>query len=169
MLQMLCTCRGAHRSVRWDADVLFPWHVHPGKQQGHRQPSQIAQLAGADVSHMSAEGRIEPSDGTLMCSYHGWRFQGDGKCTTVPQALDSKANTAACSSARSCASTRPTQVSSPHALISSGCAIPSCTSHFSMHYCASDDRDTEVPDGRNESCHFWCPAMLVPEYGLIKT
>jgi len=87
--------------------------------QGNTARAQIAftdvQLAGADVSLMSAEGRIEPSDGTLMCSYHGWRFQGDGKCTTVPQALDSKANTAACSSARSCASTRPTQVSPPHA------------------------------------------------------
>ncbi len=57
-----------------------------------------------------AEGRIEPSDGTLMCSYHGWRFQGDGQCTDIPQALDAKAQAAACSSPRSCASTRPTQV-----------------------------------------------------------
>ncbi len=59
---------------------------------------------------MHAEGRIEPSDGTLMCSYHGWRFQGDGKCTNIPQALDEKSSVAACSSPRSCASTRPTQV-----------------------------------------------------------
>ncbi|CAL8461973.1 g1504 [Coccomyxa elongata] len=44
-----------------------------------------------------SEGRIEPSDGTLMCSYHGWRFTGDGKCTDVPQLLDAKANAAACS------------------------------------------------------------------------
>ncbi|CAL5222833.1 g5257 [Coccomyxa viridis] len=57
-----------------------------------------------------SEGRIEPSDGTLMCSYHGWRFQGDGKCTNIPQALDEKSSVAACSSPRSCASTRPTQV-----------------------------------------------------------
>ncbi len=32
-----------------------------------------------------AEGRIE-SDGTLLCSYHGWRFNGEGKCTSIPQA-----------------------------------------------------------------------------------
>jgi hypothetical protein len=57
-----------------------------------------------------AEGRIEPSDGTLMCSYHGWRFQGDGRCTDIPQALDPKANAAACSSPRSCAVSRPTKV-----------------------------------------------------------
>ena len=45
-----------------------------------------------------------------MCSYHSWRFQGDGQCTDIPQALDDKAKAAACSSPRSCASTRPTQV-----------------------------------------------------------
>ena len=57
-----------------------------------------------------AEGRIEPEDGTLMCSYHGWRFQGNGACTKVPQALDAKANAAACSNSRSCAVSHPTQV-----------------------------------------------------------
>ena len=45
-----------------------------------------------------------------MCSYHGWRFQGDGKCTDIPQALDENAKAAACSSPKSCASARPTQV-----------------------------------------------------------
>lgn len=45
-----------------------------------------------------------------MCSYHGWRFQGDGTCTKVPQALDEKANAAACSNSRSCAVSHPTQV-----------------------------------------------------------
>ena len=62
---------------------------------------------------LRTEGRIEPSDGTLMCSYHGWRFQGDGKCTLVPQALDGKANAAACASSWSWASSRPTQVTCP--------------------------------------------------------
>ena len=59
-----------------------------------------------------AEGRIEPSDGTLMCSYHGWRFDGEGQCTDVPQSLDAKANAAACTTLRSCAVSRPTQVRS---------------------------------------------------------
>ena len=31
-----------------------------------------------------AEGRLE-EDGTLACSYHGWRFGPDGKCTMIPQ------------------------------------------------------------------------------------
>ncbi|EIE23397.1 hypothetical protein COCSUDRAFT_47272 [Coccomyxa subellipsoidea C-169] len=57
-----------------------------------------------------SEGRIEPSDGTLMCSYHGWRFRGDGACTRIPQALDARAEDAACSSGRSCAAVHPTQV-----------------------------------------------------------
>lgn len=65
---------------------------------------------------MHAEGRIEPSDGTLMCSYHGWRFDGEGKCTDIPQSLDPKANAAACSNPRSCAISRPTKV----------CSSPNC-------------------------------------------
>jgi phenylpropionate dioxygenase-like ring-hydroxylating dioxygenase large terminal subunit len=24
-------------------------------------------------------------DGTLLCSYHGWRFDSEGKCTAIPQ------------------------------------------------------------------------------------
>jgi nitrite reductase/ring-hydroxylating ferredoxin subunit len=31
-----------------------------------------------------SEGRVE-DDGTLLCSYHAWRFAGDGKCVAVPQ------------------------------------------------------------------------------------
>jgi len=37
-----------------------------------------------------------------------------------------------------------------------------------MHCCPSDERDTEVPDGRNESCNFCYYAKLVPECGLTK-
>ena len=32
-----------------------------------------------------SEGRVE-KDGTLLCSYHGWRFDGDGRCVAIPQA-----------------------------------------------------------------------------------
>ena len=31
-----------------------------------------------------SEGRVEP-DGTLLCSYHAWRFSGDGSCAGIPQ------------------------------------------------------------------------------------
>jgi phenylpropionate dioxygenase-like ring-hydroxylating dioxygenase large terminal subunit len=35
-----------------------------------------------------SEGRVE-NDGTLLCSYHGWRFAGDtGNCVSVPQVMD---------------------------------------------------------------------------------
>lgn len=33
-----------------------------------------------------SEGRIEEKDGSLMCSYHGWRFDGEGRCVSVPHA-----------------------------------------------------------------------------------
>lgn len=32
-----------------------------------------------------SEGRIE-KDGTLLCAYHAWRFDGSGNCTSIPQA-----------------------------------------------------------------------------------
>ena len=56
-----------------------------------------------------SEGRIH-SDGTLMCSYHGWRFQGDGACVDIPQSLNAKANATACASSRSCAKAHPVKV-----------------------------------------------------------
>lgn len=31
-----------------------------------------------------SEGRVE-DDGTLLCSYHAWRFDGSGACTAIPQ------------------------------------------------------------------------------------
>ena len=56
-----------------------------------------------------SEGRIEPSDGTLMCSYHGWRFAGDGACVAIPQATDARAQAAASASPRSCVVMHPAQ------------------------------------------------------------
>ena len=59
-----------------------------------------------------SQGRIEPSEGTRQCSYHGWRFSGSGRAAASPQAAhDSPAvEETACSSKRSCAATYPTQV-----------------------------------------------------------
>ena len=33
-----------------------------------------------------SEGRIDEKTGNLMCSYHGWQFDGEGTCTRIPQA-----------------------------------------------------------------------------------
>lgn len=52
-----------------------------------------------------SEGRID--GGQLECSYHGWRFSGDGRCTRIPQSLDAKAEATACASGRSCAKSYP--------------------------------------------------------------
>jgi phenylpropionate dioxygenase-like ring-hydroxylating dioxygenase large terminal subunit len=59
-----------------------------------------------------SEGRIEESDGTLQCSYHGWRFKGSGAAASIPQAAyDSpQSEKTACSSKRSCVATYPIQV-----------------------------------------------------------
>ncbi|KAI8463753.1 MAG: Rieske [2Fe-2S] iron-sulfur domain-containing protein [Monoraphidium minutum] len=57
-----------------------------------------------------SEGRIEPSDGTLFCSYHGWRFDAGGKCRDIPQIEDDKARATACGSSRACVRAFPCQV-----------------------------------------------------------
>lgn len=36
-----------------------------------------------------SEGRVE-NDGTLLCSYHAWRFDGEGSCVAVPQIASEK-------------------------------------------------------------------------------
>ena len=61
------------------------------------------------VIPLNASGRIE-DDGTLMCSYHGWRFNESGKCVKIPQADDEKSHEAACRTPRSCAMTYPCKV-----------------------------------------------------------
>ncbi|MEC4985591.1 MAG: Rieske 2Fe-2S domain-containing protein [Oscillatoria sp. PMC 1068.18] len=33
-----------------------------------------------------SEGRVDDKTGNLMCSYHGWEFNSEGKCTRIPQA-----------------------------------------------------------------------------------
>lgn len=48
-------------------------------------------------------------DGTLMCRYHGWSFDGDGKCASVPMSADAKAEANARASPRSCATAYPTK------------------------------------------------------------
>ncbi|KAK9835403.1 hypothetical protein WJX81_007403 [Elliptochloris bilobata] len=59
-----------------------------------------------------SEGRIEPSDGTLQCSYHGWRYSGSGTAAAIPQAHfdGEQVERTAIASKRSCVASYPTQV-----------------------------------------------------------
>ena len=54
-----------------------------------------------------SEGRVA-EDGTLQCSYHGWRFNGCGACASVPQDPQ-RAGAAAVRSPRSRAVAFPTR------------------------------------------------------------
>ena len=47
-----------------------------------------------------------------MCSYHGWRFNGEGHAVSIPQAYfqDPAAELAACNSKRSYVKSFPTAV-----------------------------------------------------------
>eukprot|EP00878_Enallax_costatus_P015580 GHUV01016320.1.p1 GENE.GHUV01016320.1~~GHUV01016320.1.p1 ORF type:complete len:530 (+),score=157.13 GHUV01016320.1:235-1824(+) len=56
-----------------------------------------------------SEGRIHES-GQLQCTYHGWTFNEQGNCTSIPQIADTKAHQTACSSSRACVKAYPTQV-----------------------------------------------------------
>eukprot|EP00611_Tribonema_gayanum_P013115 TRINITY_DN2389_c1_g1_i4.p1 TRINITY_DN2389_c1_g1~~TRINITY_DN2389_c1_g1_i4.p1 ORF type:complete len:577 (-),score=158.80 TRINITY_DN2389_c1_g1_i4:654-2156(-) len=53
-----------------------------------------------------SEGIIHPKTGNLMCTYHGWEFDGDGTCTNIPQATTD----AAAASRRACAQSVPVQI-----------------------------------------------------------
>lgn len=59
-----------------------------------------------------SQGRIEPTHSTLMCSYHGWAFNGQGRAVSIPQARfqNPVAEEAACKSNRSCVKAFPTTV-----------------------------------------------------------
>jgi phenylpropionate dioxygenase-like ring-hydroxylating dioxygenase large terminal subunit len=55
-----------------------------------------------------SEGRIE-KDSSLQCAYHGWRFNGSGACTLIPQSPAAVAEQHA-ASPRACAVSYPTCV-----------------------------------------------------------
>ncbi len=55
-----------------------------------------------------SEGRIE-KDGTLLCAYHGWRFDGEGQCTHIPQSKDQLTDAKNCANPKARAIAYPTQ------------------------------------------------------------
>ena len=55
------------------------------------------------------EGRVE-SDGTLLCAYHAWRFDGDGNCAAMPQASSAEEEARVKANEKSCAFKRPSMV-----------------------------------------------------------
>ena len=59
-----------------------------------------------------SEGRIEPKTGNLMCSYHGWQFNGQGQCTAIPQAESADIEKKMCANSGSCVKKFPVKVSS---------------------------------------------------------
>lgn len=56
-----------------------------------------------------SEGRIDTDSNTLMCSYHGWKFTGDGSCVRNPQARFTGTEEVACRNKRARARAYPTQ------------------------------------------------------------
>lgn len=55
-----------------------------------------------------SEGRVE-ADGTLLCAYHAWRFDGEGNCTSIPQSKNAAAEANHCARDKACAIAYPTQ------------------------------------------------------------
>jgi phenylpropionate dioxygenase-like ring-hydroxylating dioxygenase large terminal subunit len=78
----------------WDDPSADGWVV-----QEDRCPHRLAPLS---------EGRLE-TDGTLQCAYHGWRFDGQGKTTLIPQLepVDARAHARACAHPKSCVARFP--------------------------------------------------------------
>lgn len=56
-----------------------------------------------------SEGRVE-ADGTLLCAYHAWRFEGSGRCDRIPQAKDAATEAKHRENPRACATVYPSQV-----------------------------------------------------------
>jgi phenylpropionate dioxygenase-like ring-hydroxylating dioxygenase large terminal subunit len=56
-----------------------------------------------------SEGRIEKTN-ELLCAYHAWKFNGDGKCTSIPQSRTKEKEFSLINSPKSCVKSYPTQV-----------------------------------------------------------
>lgn len=55
-----------------------------------------------------SEGRVE-ADGTLLCAYHAWRFDGEGKCISIPQSKNAAVEANHCAREKACAIAYPAQ------------------------------------------------------------
>lgn len=93
---------GRPHAVELLGQPLVLWRDGEGEWRAFedRCPHRLAPLS---------EGRVE-GDGTLLCSYHGWRFDSEGNCTTIPQANETKIEETACASSRSCVKSYPVQI-----------------------------------------------------------
>ena len=65
---------------------LVAWNDGP-TILGKKQPGRWRVFEDACPHRLGplSEGRVE-SDGNLLCSYHGWRFDGEGACASLPYA-----------------------------------------------------------------------------------
>jgi nitrite reductase/ring-hydroxylating ferredoxin subunit len=70
-----------HALTLWGRQLVL-WHGSGGSWACFADacPHRLAPLS---------EGRVV--DGQLVCSYHGWTFEGSGKCVRVPQVGERKA------------------------------------------------------------------------------
>ena len=58
-----------------------------------------------------SQGRLSEDGSNLVCSYHGWKFEGyNGRCVDIPQLTDGKAKVSALTSPRACVASFPTSV-----------------------------------------------------------
>jgi phenylpropionate dioxygenase-like ring-hydroxylating dioxygenase large terminal subunit len=97
-------------------DFLDPSKPHPlqllGKnivlwRDGQQQWQCFADACPHRLAPLS-EGRIE-ADGTLLCAYHGWRFDAQGACTKIPQSQTPELEAQHRSNPKACAIAYPTQ------------------------------------------------------------
>eukprot|EP01041_Mallomonas_annulata_P001378 gene1378-2652_t len=85
-----------------EKDYVIWRHGHDNKFSAYVDlcPHRLAPLS---------EGRIETKRNTLQCSYHGWEFNDQGKCTKIPQ-LGNTTSDPAVSSPRACLTPVPLSV-----------------------------------------------------------
>ena len=75
--------------VVWkDSPMIGVTDFHPKPKHGQRDSNQGEWRVFVDeCPHRKvplSEGRVE-ADGSLLCSYHGWRFDGQGSLVDIPQ------------------------------------------------------------------------------------
>lgn len=97
------------RSLRLLGLNLVAWN--DGATVAGRKQDGTWRVFADSCPHRNAplsEGRVE-EDGNLLCSYHGWRFDGEGSCASLPYAVPEKQTRLRCSCRSQCGS-YPTRV-----------------------------------------------------------
>lgn len=130
------------------------------------RPAALERQLGSRVSAPSLSTHSAPAPTPPLHADHGWRFDKEGTCTTIPQASSDEAEAAAAANKRACAISYPVTEAQGMLFVygEGGAAAMEESSQVDPQTCKLTER-TEAAGACMSCCacaHAWLPARASP-------